>query len=212
VEIQAEGVSVDGPRGPLLRPTSLRLRDGERVLVAGDPGAGHTALALCLAGQLRPGTGEVRLDGSADPAELRRRIAVVDAPQVSEPDDGLSFATVVGEELAFAGLPADRRAVAAWIAGRGLQEYAREHIEHVPADVRTAVLTDIAAARPGVRALILDTPDRHAGDPGGWWRLAGSLAERGFAVAVLCTLSSARVLGEPAVLLGEPAAVPGVPQ
>ena len=48
-------------------------------------------------------------------AVLRRRVAVVDAPGITEPDDALPVQTVVGEELAIAGHKAGRKAVQEWL-------------------------------------------------------------------------------------------------
>jgi ABC-type uncharacterized transport system ATPase component len=205
MDLQAENVAVDGPRGPLLRSTSLRVRIGEPLLVSGEPGTGHTALALCLAGQLRPGAGTVRTGGRDDPAELRRRVAIVDAPQVSAPDDGLTLSTVVAEELAFAGRRAGRRAVRDWLAQREAGQYASGHVEHVPGGLRTALLTELAALRPGIGALVIDSPDRHGGDPSSWWETAMTWSARGLSVAVLCGSAPARLLGVPAVQLGNAA-------
>jgi ABC-type multidrug transport system ATPase subunit len=207
VEIHAQRVGVDGPHGPLLRPTSFRFRHGELKLVAGEPGTGHTALALALAGRLRPTTGAVLIDGRHDPADLRSRVAVVDAPQVSEPDEGLRLATVVAEELALAGEPAGRRAVNAWLAKHRARTFAGSRLHTVPAAVRTRLLVWLAAARPGVQVLVLDCPDRHTNDVHSWWDLAQEHADRGPAVVVLSSISSARLLGAPTVRLGarEPA-------
>lgn len=203
MEIQATQIGVHGPHGPLLRPTSLRIRTGELALVAGEPGTGHTALALALAGQLRPDSGTVLLDGKPGAAGLRRRVAVVDAPQVTEPDDGLKLAAVVGEELALTGAPAGRRAVAAWLTARDADRYATDRFRTLPPTVRTRVLAELAAARPGVELLILDSPDRHTDDAHSWWSVARTHAERGLAVVALCTHSSARLLDVTAAHLGK---------
>jgi ABC-type multidrug transport system ATPase subunit len=203
VEIHAQQVGVDGPHGPLLRPTSLRIGPGQLVLVSGEPGAGHTALALALAGQLRPSTGAVLLDGRPDNAALRQRVAVVDAPQVTEPDEALKLSALVGEELALNGAPAGRKAVAAWLDERAASQYAASRVRALPGPVRTRVLVELAAARPGVQALVLDCPDRHTGDARSWWELARRAAEPPRTVVALCTDSSAHLLGVPAARLGE---------
>jgi ABC-type hemin transport system ATPase subunit len=203
VDIKAQQVGVDGPHGPLLRPTSLLIRPGELILVAGEPGSGHTALALALGGQLRPDTGVVLADGRADRSALRARVAVIDAPQVTEPDDGVPLAAVVAEELALAGAPANRRAVHHWLAEQNAAEHAAARFLHVPADVRTRLLTELAAARPGIEVLILDCPDRHIDDPHSWWELARRKVTARRAVVVLCTNTSVRLLDVPAARLGQ---------
>jgi len=190
-ELRAVGVRVDARPVRLLEPTSLAVRSGERLLVAGEPGHGHTALALALAGRLHVDAGSVELDGDRTGRRLRRAVALVDVPGVSEPDDVLPLRTVVGEELAMADRPTRSGAVQAYLDQRGLGHLAGHQLEAVPPDVRTAVLTELAAARPGVLALVLTVPDRFGGDPRTWWQLAGEYASAGYAVVVTCTDASA---------------------
>jgi ABC-type multidrug transport system ATPase subunit len=203
VEIEVRQVGVDGPRGPLLRPTSLRIQPGRLALVAGDPGSGHTALALALAGQLRPSTGLILVDGKPGTTGLRRRVAVVDAPQVSEPDDGLRLSAAIAEELSLTGAPAGRKHTARWLAEHDAGQYATTRVQAIPAAIRTRLLLELAASRPGVETLVLDCPDRHTDDANSWWELARGHAERGRAVVVLCTNSSARLIDAPAARLGQ---------
>ncbi|OZM72164.1 ABC transporter ATP-binding protein [Amycolatopsis antarctica] len=199
MRIQADRVSVDGPHGRLLPPTSLTVAGGELALLHGDPGTGLTAFGLALAGRLRPGTGAVTLDGDDDRAGLRRAVGLVDVPGVSEPDDALPLRVVVGEELALARRGAGRAEVAAWLAAHDLAPYAGTRFENLEPAVRTRLLADLAAARPGVVALVLDTPDRHTSDTGGWWTLATEHAARGLAVVVLtATVPSAALPAEAA--------------
>ena len=136
MEIHAQRVGVTGAHGPLLRPTTLRIGPGEFALVAGDPGDGHTALGLALSGRLRPSTGSVLLDGRDAAAELRAKVALVDAPEVNEPEAALTLRTVVGEELAMIGRRGGRKAVADWLVEHGADEHADSRFEHVPADLR----------------------------------------------------------------------------
>jgi energy-coupling factor transporter ATP-binding protein EcfA2 len=189
--LHAAGVRVDARPVPLLEPTSLTVRSGERLLVAGEPGHGHTALALALGGRLKVDAGAVELDGSRSARALRRGVALVDVPGVSEPDAVLPLGSVVAEELAMAGLPTRHGAVPEFLAARGLDEMAAFPLEAVPPAARTRVLAEIAAQRPGVVALVITVPDRFGGDPRAWWALAGELAGAGFAVVVTCTDASA---------------------
>ncbi len=191
--IRADQVSVTGRRGPLLGPTSLTLHTGERRLVTAEPGLGHSALALVLAGRMRPSAGSVRIDGVIDYAALRHAVALVDTPGVSEPDDALPVGTVVGEELALAGLPAGPRAVSVWLAGHGVPSRHLLFGELAPL-TRTRVLAELAAARPHVRYLVLTLPERHGGDPAGWWALAAELADRDHGVLAQTTTATASVL------------------
>jgi energy-coupling factor transporter ATP-binding protein EcfA2 len=238
VPLQLFQVRVDGRREVLLAPVDVVLSPGERVLLAAEPGHGHTALALAATGRLRPDAGRVALTGvDADPdteaaeaatdvAALRAATAVVDVPGVDEPDEALTVGAVVAEGLTYAGRRALPRDVRAWLAdvtarwahrwagaaaaqapGAGTDEaetvaaapdaaaLRRRRVDALPPLVRTTLLAELAAARPGVRYLVLALPDRHGGHPAGWWDVAGDLAARGLGVLVLATPSSARDLG-----------------
>jgi hypothetical protein len=185
--LEAVGVRVDARPVPLLEPTTLAVRSGERLLVAGEPGHGHTALALALGGRLPVDAGHVELDGDRSGRRLRRAVALVDVPGVSEPDQVLPLQTVVAEELAMAGRSTRHGAVRTFLEERGLDRFAAHRLEAVPAELRTAVLTEIAASRPGVLVLVLTVPDRFGGNPQAWWQLAGEYASAGYAVVVTCT-------------------------
>jgi energy-coupling factor transporter ATP-binding protein EcfA2 len=199
VDIQATRVGVNGAHGPLLKPTSLLVKAGELTLVAGDPGAGHTALGLVLAGRMKPSTGSV----SVDARTLRKQVVLVDAPEVNEPEAGLTLASVVGEELAMSGLPSGRKAAHDWLAERGADDHARKRFEHVPPTIRCALMLELGAARPGVTTLILDCPDRYHPDPREWLKLAQQHVTEERSVVALCSITSASVLDVPAARLGE---------
>lgn len=203
MEIHAQRVGVSGPHGPLLKPTTLRIRPGELVLVAGEPGAGHTALGLVLSGRMRPSTGTVHLDGQSAPKALRKQVALVDAPEVTEPEGALTLTTVIGEELAMIGRRSGRKAVADWLAEREADQYANARFEHVPPTVRCGLLLELAANRPGVTTLLLDCPDRYHGDPHEWWELARKHVTPQRAVVALCSNTTAGVLDVPAARLGQ---------
>lgn len=202
VELAAEGAGVTGAHGSLLRPTSLRVRSGETLVVAGDPKSGCTALALVLSGRLRPDQGRVLLNGASDPAEVRRRVTVVDAPDVTEPDEALKVRDVVAEGLSLAGQSSRRSAVRSWLEEHDEQQHAAERFENLPAANRTRLLLALATTRDDTAVLILDSPDRHGGDPSAWFAAARREAERGYAVIVLCDPRSASQLGIDTVLVG----------
>ena len=203
MELEATGISVRGPHAPMLNATSVQVSDHQVVLLAGYPGPGHVAASLGLSGRLKPDTGTVRLDGKADLALLRRRVAVVDTPGITEPDDALPVQTVVGEELAIAGRKAGRKAVLEWLAEHDAAQHAGRRFEHLPVAVRTRLLAELTVARAEVQAVVLTMPDRHGGDPHEWYALGRELASRGYGVIITCAEASARLLDVKAAQLGE---------
>lgn len=138
------------------------------------------------------------------PRAVARRVAVVDSPGVSEPEDALPLHVVVGEELALAGLPAGRAAITRWLTDHDAAAYANTRFERLDADLRTRLLTALAASRDGVRVLVLDRPDRHTSETGGWLRLAREHAERGLAVVVLTATAADAALPDDLVRIGRP--------
>lgn len=196
--LSATGVSVVRRRRPMLPPTDVVLHPGEVRAVVGEPGSAHVALALVLAGRLAPNTGTVLLDGSPGSAARQRAVALVDVPEVSEPDDVVPIGTVLGEELAMARLPARRRAVRAWAPHVDLAA----RTEDVPAGLRTSLLLHAAARRPGVRFLVLTLPDRWGVTPAQWQPVAAELALSGLGILVTVGLISQHLLAVPHSPLG----------
>jgi ABC-type transport system involved in cytochrome c biogenesis ATPase subunit len=194
VELVAHEVAVAGARSPLVQPTSFTAPAARVTAVAGDPGYGQVALALALAGRMPLAGGRVTFGGREDPASLRRHVAVVDVPGVSAPEDGLAVHHVLAEELAFAGRPAGRRAVEAFLTAHGVAARADEPFEALaPAD-RVRVLAHAAAERTATRVLVLTNPDRRGGDARTWWPDVEALAADGLTVVVQVTHATMRQL------------------
>ncbi|GAA3577701.1 hypothetical protein [Kribbella ginsengisoli] len=202
MELKAHAISVQGPHAPMLHATSISVSDHQLVLLTGYPGPGHVALALGLSGRLKPNGGDVQLDGDTSGRVLRQRVAVVDTPGITEPDDALPVRTVVGEELAIAGHKAGRKAVDAWLDSHDWAEFAERRFEHLPVGVRTEMLAELTVARPEVKFVILTMPDRLGGDPHEWYAVGRELASRGYGVVITCADASARLLGVEAAQLG----------
>jgi ABC-type multidrug transport system ATPase subunit len=194
VELVAEGVEVIGSHGPLLQPTSLRAREGRVLVVSGDPNSGRTALALVLAGRLHPSKGTVRWNGSERASALRRSVGVVDAPEITEPEGSVSVRDVVAEGLSLASRWSGRRRVRTWLDDHDFAGHVGERFENLDGLTRTRLLLELSAENRATQVLVLDCPDRHGGDPRGWYELAQRQAERGKAVVALCDPHSAEKL------------------
>ncbi|WP_329063358.1 ABC transporter ATP-binding protein [Amycolatopsis sp. NBC_01480] len=199
MQVRADRVSLTGAHGILLPPTSLTAEEGCVTLVHGEPGVGVTALGLALAGRVKPTTGTVTTDAGGD---LRDLVAVVDAREVSEPDEALTLRVVAGEELALAHRPAGKEDVARWLAAHDAAPFANSRFENLEPALRTRLLAALAAERRGIRVLVLVTPDRHTSDVESWASVAREHAERGLAVVVLAATTPVSALPYPPALIG----------
>ncbi|OUZ07325.1 hypothetical protein BHE97_17660 [Aeromicrobium sp. PE09-221] len=206
MQIETHDVTVDGPHTVLLRPTTLTATSREVALVEGPPGTGHTALSLVLGGRLRPDAGTVLLDGAVDDQGLRERVALVDVPDVSEPDDVIRLSTVVGEELAMARRTASPAAVRAWLDHHDALGWHGARVEDVPGSVRIHLLSELAALRRGIEALVICAPDRYGTLSDEAYEVAARIARRDLVVVLQLMTASVRTLGLPAVHLGNTAA------
>ncbi|WP_243228573.1 hypothetical protein [Microbacterium sp. CIAB417] len=183
-----------GRAGQALPPTSLEFHTGAVRYALAETEQRPTVLGLIASGRMRPETGRVTIDGATDAKALRRTVALVDAPDVSDPHPDIALAGVVAEELMFAGRPATPLHARRWLAQLGFDELASAPIGTVDPAARVRILCELAVLREGVEAIVLVSPDRHGGSPDGWWRIAGEFADRGFALLVIVGGSAAIAL------------------
>ncbi|PZQ87430.1 MAG: hypothetical protein DI534_14565 [Leifsonia xyli] len=182
MRIELDGVSKG--RAALPR-TSLSYASGELTLAEAETTERPTVLGLIASGRMRPDTGEVRVDGAPDAARLRREVALVDAPVVSEPHPGVTLASVVAEELMFAGRRNSRAAVRAELERLGAASDSATRMADLAPATRIRVLAELALLRPGVRGLVVVSPDRHGGEPTAWHAHLTAIARRDLAVLAL---------------------------
>ncbi|HVX08452.1 hypothetical protein [Humibacter sp.] len=191
---------------PALDRVTLAYATGEAVLARAETEQRPTVLGLLASGRMRPSSGTVTIDGEPDASALRNAVALVDAPDVSDPAPNVTVASVAAEELMFAGRPSGGRAVGDALAELGMAERARDAIGQVPPTVRIRLLVELALLRDGVRGIVLTSPDRHGGDPNAWWRIALDVASRGYAVLVIAGDASAAAIAASSLVerLGTP--------
>jgi len=111
-----EGVAFSYPTRPTeqaLRDFTLRIEPGETVALVGPSGAGKSTVFQLAERFYDPAAGTVRLDGvpltQADPAEVRRRMALV-------PQEGVLFAANARDNLRYGAWDADDEQI--WQAAR----------------------------------------------------------------------------------------------
>ncbi len=173
-----------------LPETSTAYETGAASLVVAETEQRPTVLGLVASGRMKVDAGTVTIDGRAGRGAIRRRVALVDAPVVSEPEPNVTVTGVVAEELMFAGRAPTPFAAARWLEQIGLEAIAGLPIGNVDPAARVRLLLELAALRADVEGLVLVAPDRHGGEPLGWWRIAREFAERGYAVLVIAGSAS----------------------
>jgi ABC-type transport system involved in cytochrome c biogenesis ATPase subunit len=182
---------VTGRRDDLLPPTSLEATRGELLLVEGPRQDQRTALALALSGRMRPSSGNIGWDGKAGIKTLRQGSSVVDSPGVNEPEQHLSVRDLVTEDLAL--IPRRHRGAlrsTPWLQVNNFEDIAKLWTEQLPAGRRIELLTALALANPDTELLVMDSPDRHSGDPADWLPWLEELAHSaGRPLAVVATVT-----------------------
>lgn len=183
-----------GAGGSALPETTLEMHTGRVELAAIETEQRPTVLSLIVSGRMKPTTGSVSIDGVASRRDLRRRVAIVDAPDVSEPHADVRFAEVVAEELMFAGRMPAPWAVRDWLDEHGMREQERVPMGQLDPATRIRALSELALLRAGIDGLILVSPDRHGGDPLEWWHIASEIAARDVAVLAISGFASAELI------------------
>jgi len=146
------------PDSPALHEVSLKVEPGETVAIVGPSGAGKSTIFQLAQRFYDPQAGTVRLDGvalpSADPAEIRRRIALV-------PQEAVLFAASARDNLRYGNWDASDEQI--WQAARAAN--AEGFLRDLPEGLDT-FLGDNGARLSGgqrqrvaiARALLRDAP------------------------------------------------------
>lgn len=189
--LSVQHLSVNGRREHLLPATSLQAPRGGLLLVAGTRQDQRTALALTLTGRMKPSGGTVEWDGSARIKQVRSVSAVVDSPGVNEPEQHLSVRDLVTEDLAL--VPRRYRGALLskpWLKVNRFEDIAGLWAEQLQPGRRIELLTALALANPSTDLLVVDSPDRHSGDPADWLPRLEELAhDAGRPLAVVATVT-----------------------
>ena len=177
-------------KGIALPTTTTHFESGSVTRVVMETEQRPTVLGLIATGRMKPDTGTVTIDGSDSRRQLRRRVALVDAPSVSEPEPDVTLGGAIAEELMYAGLPSNPVAARLWARNMQMLESIDLPMAVVDPTTRIRALTELAALRTQsadkpIDGLVLVSPDRHGGDPRQWMRIADLMADRGLAVLII---------------------------
>lgn len=190
--LSAQQLHVEGRRGDLLPPTSLRAGRGGLLLVVGERQDQRTALALAISGRMKPTGGRMAWDGSDRIKTLRLASALVDSPGVNEPEEHLSVRDLVTEDLAL--IPRRYRGALLskpWLKVNSFEDIADLWTEQLPPDRRLELLTALALANPHTDLLVVDSPDRHSAHAADWLPRLEELAyDGGRPLAVVVTVAA----------------------
>jgi hypothetical protein len=185
----ADSLAIAGRHLPLLYPTSLTVARGELLLVQAEPQPTRTALALGLSARMRPTEGTVSWSGNTSLRSVRRISALVDSPEVNEPEAHLKVRDLVAEDLALQPGPIWRRSgIDAWMTKRHMDELANEWLDAIDPLARLALLTHLALEDRGVEVLVFDSPDRHGIPQDDWFRYLETVATGRRAPAVVAVV------------------------
>ncbi|MCU1528458.1 MAG: hypothetical protein JWP75_2221 [Frondihabitans sp.] len=187
--LEAIGIG-DGPGAPLPQ-TSAEATTNVPGIAAVETEGAPTLASLIAGGRMKPETGRVLIDGVDDAAAIRAAFALIDTPTVAEPFADLSVLTVVREELALADHHGDRENARAFLEAVGLTAFENAPVKTIPTEARIRLLTELAILRPGIKGLVITSPERHGGDTEAWFRVVTDLSARGFTVMVVTGVAAA---------------------
>lgn len=185
----ADNLAIAGRHLPLLNPTSLAVARGELLLVAAEPQPTRTALALGLSARMRPGEGTVGWSGTTALRSVRRISALVDSPEINEPESHLKVRDLVAEDLALQPGPIWRRSgIDTWMKKHGMDSLANQWLDAIDPLERLTLLTHLALEDRSIELLVFDSPDRHGIPEDDWTRYLHSVATSRRAPAVVAVV------------------------
>lgn len=167
--LTADSLAINGRHAPLLEPTSLAAARGELLLVHAEPQQTRTALALGLTARMRPSAGTVSWNGDSTLRGVRRISALVDSPEINEPEAHLKVRDLVAEDLALHPGPFWRRsAIEKWMEHHSMGDLSGQWLDAIDPYDRLRLLTHLALESCHADLLVFDSPDRH-GIPAADW-------------------------------------------
>jgi len=188
----ADSVSVKGRHDLLVSPTSLQVTRGEVHLVVADPQISRTALALALSGRMKPSTGTVSWGHADSLKTLRQHTALLDSPEVNEPESHMKVRDLIAEDLALLPGPIWKKPRnKKWTALHGFDDVAKDWADSLDPARRLELQLLLAAEDSRIELIVLDSPDRHDMQDDVWLDLLLEFAGSNRAFAIVAIVSNA---------------------
>lgn len=185
----ADNLAIAGRHLPLLEPTSLAVARGELLLVQAEPQPTRTALSLGLSARMLPTQGTVSWSGNPATRSVRLISALVDSPEINEPEAHLKVRDLVAEDLALQPGPIWRRSgINSWMKKHRMDDLANEWLDAIEPIQRLTLLTHLALEDRDIELLVFDSPDRHGIAEDQWFRYLESVATGRRAPAVVAVV------------------------
>ncbi len=189
--LTADSITVKGRHEQLVAPTSMQLQRGELQLLVSEPQISRTALALVLSGRMKPSSGMVSWNSEPKLEYLRKHSALVDSPQISEPESHLRVRDLVAEDLALTPGPFWRKPSAKkWMARHGFSDIAKGWTDAIDPLRLFELQLMLAAENPVHELLVVDSPDRHDLQDQSWLETLEYFASSHREFAVLAIVST----------------------
>lgn len=178
------------------------------MLVVADAQLERTALSLMLSGRMNPSSGAVHWSTAPGIKTLRTHSALIDSPQVNEPEAHLKVRDVVSEDLSLVPGPFWRRPQSKkWLAKHGFDRLAGDWIDTIDPQIRLDLLTRLALENHGTDCLVFDSPDRHGIDEPTWLESLEELTHTRRQLTVIAVVSRVPDSWEgPVIFAGQTAA------
>lgn len=188
----ADSVSVKGRHDLLVSPTSLQVTRGEVHLVVADPQISRTALALALSGRMKPSMGTVSWGHADSLKTLRQHTALLDSPEVNEPESHMKVRDLIAEDLALLPGPIWKKPRnKKWTALHGFDDVAKDWADSLDPARRLELQLLLAAEDSRIELIVLDSPDRHDMQDDVWLDLLLEFAGSNRAFAIVAIVSNA---------------------
>ncbi|MDO4909493.1 MAG: hypothetical protein Q3962_06575 [Corynebacterium sp.] len=95
--VETHGLILDGPEGRVYGPLDLKLPARGLNILRAPSGGGNTALALTLAGRMRPSKGSLTVLAETNMYKIRKRVAVAGTKEIDPLDRDVRLHTTIGE-------------------------------------------------------------------------------------------------------------------